>query len=41
MERMVVESETSIDWAETQLDLIDRVGLERYLSQQFGDAKES
>lgn len=41
MERMVVESETSIDWAETQLDLIDRVGLERYLSQQFGDSKES
>lgn len=38
MERMVVESEESIDWAETQLDLIQRVGLERYLSQQFGEA---
>jgi bacterioferritin len=40
MERMVVESEESIDWAEAQLDLINRVGLERYLSQQFGDAAE-
>jgi bacterioferritin len=40
MERMVVESEESIDWAETQLDLITRVGLERYLSQQFGEAAE-
>jgi len=40
MERMVVESEESIDWAETQLDLIQRVGLERYLSQQFGEAAE-
>ncbi|NLT71483.1 MAG: bacterioferritin [Verrucomicrobiaceae bacterium] len=38
MERMVVESEESIDWAETQLDLINRVGLERYLAQQFGEA---
>jgi len=40
MERMVVESEESIDWAETQLDLITRVGLERYLSQQYGEAAE-
>ena len=40
MERMVVESEESIDWAETQLDLIERVGLERYLTQQFGDAAD-
>lgn len=40
MERMVVESEESIDWAETQLDLINRVGLERYLSQQFGEAAD-
>ena len=40
MERMVVESENSIDWAETQLDLINRVGLERYLSQQMGESGE-
>ena len=37
MERMVVESETSIDWAETQLDLIERIGLERYLAQHIGE----
>ena len=35
MERMVVESEDSIDWAETQLDLIKLTGLENYLSQQM------
>lgn len=34
MERMVVESEESIDWCEAQLDLIEMVGLERYLSTQ-------
>ncbi len=35
MERMVVESEDSIDWAETQFDLIKLAGLENYLSQQM------
>ena len=39
MERMVVESEDSVDWAEAQLDLIKMVGLENYLAQQIGDAK--
>ena len=39
MERMVVESEESVDWAEAQLDLIDRVGLENYMAQQIGDSK--
>lgn len=38
MERMVVESEESIDWAEAQLDLIKMAGLENYLAQQFGEA---
>jgi len=38
MERMVVESEQSIDWAEAQLDLIKMVGTENYLSQKMGDA---
>ncbi|HRQ90876.1 MAG TPA: bacterioferritin [Bacteroidia bacterium] len=38
MERMVVESENSIDWAETQLDLIDRIGIERYLAQHIGES---
>ncbi len=38
MERMVVESEESIDWAETQFDTIKLVGLENYLAQQMGEA---
>ncbi|MGB6042173.1 MAG: bacterioferritin [Pirellulales bacterium] len=37
MERMVVESEESIDWAEAQLDLIESVGLKNYLAQQMGE----
>ncbi|MEM0970341.1 MAG: bacterioferritin [Verrucomicrobiota bacterium] len=40
MERMVVESEDSIDWAETQFDTMKLVGLENYLSQQMGDAPQ-
>jgi bacterioferritin len=39
MERMVVESEESVDWAEAQLDLIKMVGLENYLSQQIEQPK--
>ena len=35
MERMVVESEQSIDWCEAQLDLIKMVGIENYLAQQM------
>ena len=34
MERMVVEAEQSIDWAEAQLDLIKMIGSENYLAQQ-------
>lgn len=37
MERMVVESEESIDWAEAQLDLIKMAGLENYLAQKIGE----
>ena len=37
MERMVVESEDSVDWAEAQLDLIKMTGLENYLAQQIGE----
>jgi len=39
MDRMVVESEESVDWAEAQLDLIKMTGLENYLAQQIGKAK--
>ena len=35
MERMVVESEESIDWAEAQQDLIKMAGIENYLAQQM------
>lgn len=40
MERMVVESEESIDWAESQYDLINLMGLENYLAQQMGEGEE-
>ena len=38
MERMVVESEHSVDWGEAKLDLIRLTGLENYLAQQIGEA---
>ncbi|MCL4103679.1 UNVERIFIED_CONTAM: hypothetical protein GTU68_059758 [Idotea baltica] len=38
MERMVVESEESVDWAESQFDLIKLVGMENYLAQQIGES---
>ncbi len=41
MERMVVESEESIDWAEAQLDLIKMAGIENYLAQQIGDPPQA
>ena len=37
MERMLVESEESVDWAKAQLDLVEMVGLENYLFQQIGE----
>lgn len=40
MERMVVESEESIDWCESQFDMIKMVGIERYLAQHFGESEE-
>ena len=40
MERMVVESEESIDWAESQFDLIRMIGIEKYLAQQMGESAE-
>lgn len=38
MERIVVESEESVDWIETQLHLIKSLGLPLYLSGQTGEA---
>ena len=40
MERMVVESEKSIDWIESQFDLIELVCLEQYLAQQMSLAQQ-
>lgn len=37
MERMVVESEESIDWAESQFDLINLMGIKNYLAQQMNE----
>jgi bacterioferritin len=32
-----VESEEHVDWLETQLDLIQRLGLQNYLITQVGE----
>ncbi len=37
MEQIIVESEESIDWLESQLDLINKLGIENYLLSQMGD----
>ncbi|MCP4783536.1 MAG: bacterioferritin [Fuerstiella sp.] len=37
MERIIVESEESIDWLESQLHLIETLGLELYLAGQVGE----
>lgn len=39
MEKILVESEESVDWLEAQLHLIDTVGLELYLSTQTGSGE--
>jgi len=40
MEEILVESEEHVDWLETQLGLIDAVGLQNYLAEQMGKADE-
>ncbi len=37
LERILVESEEHVDWLETQLDLIDKMGIENYLVTQVGE----
>lgn len=37
LEGILVESEEHVDWLETQLDLIKRLGLENYLMTQVGE----
>jgi len=40
LEPILTESEEHVDWLETQLGLIDMVGLQNYLSEQMGKANE-
>lgn len=39
LEGILVESEEHVDWLETQLGLIDQVGLQLYLQHQIGDGE--
>jgi bacterioferritin len=40
IEPILTESEEHVDWLETQLRLIDEVGLQNYLTEQMGKADE-
>ena len=37
-EDILASEEEHVDWLETQLELIDKVGIENYLQSQMGDA---
>ncbi|GAB4150311.1 MAG: bacterioferritin [Planctomycetaceae bacterium] len=37
MEKILVDSEEHVDWLESQLDLIDKMGIENYLVTQVGE----
>ena len=40
LESILVETEEHVDWCETQLGLIDTIGLENYLTEQMGSDEE-
>ena len=39
LEEILVSSEDHVDWLETQIGLIERVGLQNYLAEKLGDGK--
>lgn len=39
LDGILVESEEHVDWLETQLGLIDSVGLQNYLTEQMGEGE--
>jgi bacterioferritin len=41
VEPILVESEEHVDWLETQLGLIETVGLQNYLSEKIGEEEEN
>src|SRR3990172_8367349 len=41
LETILVESEEHVDWLESQLDLIGKVGIENYLITQIGEEPEA
>lgn len=40
IEKILVESEGHVDWLESQLDLIEKVGIENYMITQVGEHPE-
>lgn len=40
LEPILAESEEHVDWLETQLGLLEAVGLQNYLTEQMGEAEE-
>jgi bacterioferritin len=39
LEEILVSSEDHVDWLETQIGLIERLGLQSYLAEKLGDGK--
>lgn len=39
MEHILEDSEEHVDWLETQLNLIESIGIERYLAEQMGEGE--
>ncbi|MCZ8342983.1 MAG: bacterioferritin [Leptospira sp.] len=39
LEKILVSEEEHIDWIETQMGLIEKLGLENYLAQKIGDSE--